>query len=1416
LIGVFGGADLSAYMFSLQGDAGIMKDIGPIGLAVGTDKDYLTTRVAYKLNLQGPAITVQTACSSSLVAVCQACKELILGECDLALAGGTGAGTWLEAGYFWQEGGILSPDGHCRAFDASAAGTIFGTGGAVVLLKRYQAAIQDGDHIYAVIRGFAVNNDGSERVGYTAPGIEGQKRVISAALEMSGVQADTISYIEAHGTGTKLGDPIEIAALTQVFRAQTERSQFCAVGSVKTNIGHLGAAAGVAGLVKTALALKKRTLPPSLNFENPNPNIDFKNSPFFIIDRVRVWESRTTKRRAGINSFGIGGTNAHVLVEEAPDRVECEVARPWQILPVSAKTDTALERAAVNLTTWLQAEPGANLADIAYTLQLGRQAFRHRRALLAETNNITESANALITADPKRVFSATVPNPEPKIVFLFPGQGSQYVGMARDLYHLEPTFREHVDWCSEVMAAESGLDLREILYPSDSSDLRYSQCAEQLSQTEITQPALFTIEFALASLWMSWGVGPDAMVGHSIGEYVAACLAGVMSVPDALRLVIARGRLMQSMPPGAMLAVHLAAKEIRRFAPNDVSIAAENSPSLCVLSGTVSSIEELEAELAEASVHFSRLRTSHAFHSQMMEPIVKPFVDRVRQVKLKPPTHPFVSNLTGTWITLEQATDPEYWGQHLRWTVRFGQNVQALQDGNSAVLLEVGPGQTLTSLALQTVGPQAVVAHSLPSVQDSNPACQTLMAAVSTLWVNGAGISWSALHSGERRLRVPLPTYPFERQHFRVRTSAPAAKARAGLSSSSAKLDPADWFYTPNWKMAPLAGLEETAGTGSWIVLGGTDPNLELVLSGLGTPGDQIRARFVLSGNAPQTADYNVIDPSDPASFRDLLRDVSPVQGTVRILCWFDEDRKRRMPWRDKHFETAPEFYSLMYLAKAIGREITTQRVEITVVTRGGAQVSPLESVSPHQAMLTGAGKVVAQEIQNVKLRVLDLPCSGEESAQGAFIHAICAELKSALSDPFVALRKSGRWIVEYNSHHLEPTAAARRLRRRGVYVITGGLGGMGLTFARSLAVRWQARLILISRSKLPERAEWAAWLTTHVENDSTSRKIREIQAMESVGAEVMSVSADVADPAAMQGVAALIREHFGVVNGVIHAAGIAGGNLIQLRSADKAAAVLAPKVKGTEILYQVFAAGGSLDFFVLCSALAGILGGFGQIDYAAANAYLDAFAIGHASRRTLVVSVGWDAWDEVGMAVETERRADVRAVVERTLQTAMTPTEGIRVLDCILGGDACQVEVSTIPLEPRLRTALQLPTAAELSSLLPAVPRRDPRPALSTSYEAPRTRTERVVAELWSEVLGIGGIGIHDSFFECGGHSLHAVQLLSKIHDVFPAEIAIAKLFDAPTIAELCHLLDVSCESGPPTAEASSHAEAQFEHRDL
>ncbi|MEV6345246.1 amino acid adenylation domain-containing protein [Actinoplanes sp. NPDC051851] len=835
--GVYAGVGESSYlMHNLLPNRELVQRVGAFQTALGNDKDFVPTRVSYKLDLHGPSVSVQTGCSTSLVAVHMAAQALLAGECDIALAGGA---TVIAArrGYRHEAGGILSADGHCRAFDSEATGAVPSSGAGVVVLRRLADAIADGDVIHAVIRGSAINNDGSRKVGFTAPSVDGQADVIAEALGVSGVAPETISYVEAHGTGTPLGDPIEVAALRAVFG--TAGAGRIALGSVKSNVGHLDTAAGVVGLIKTVLAMTARQLPPSLHVRTPNPRLELDGSPLRVNTALTDWTGDVL--RAGVSSFGIGGTNAHVVLESAPPSPATAGPDRPQLLPLSAATPAALEATAARLAAHLRSGGSPALADVAFTLQQGRWRLPYRRFVVAI--DLAGAVDALGTATPEHR-PAQDDAGDRRVVFGFPGQGTQRVGMGHALYRGEPVFRAALDEIAGALAPEFGEDLRDLLYPADGQS---DAARERITLTRYAQPALFAVQYALATLWQSWGVRPSAMLGHSVGELVAACVAGVLSPADASRLVAARGRLMQAAEPGAMVAVPLAEDEVLPMLGEHLAVAAVNGPRQCVVSGPHAAVEALEAALADRAVTFTRLRTSHAFHSPSMDAAAAAFTAEAARLPLAAPRIPFVSNVTGTWITDAQATDPAYWGRQLRAPVRFADGLAACADPD-ALWLEAGVGGALTGLAASSGAFRATVAGLDPE----SDAHREALTAAGRLWCHGAAVDFPAMHGAHRPRRVPLPTYPFQRERHWVRPPATRpAEATSLLSAHTFR------------RTAPLP--LPLASPAAWQVVGEPAELLAGVNVTGGRPGAGVLHTALLDPEAPLSI------PADPPEGRTVL-----------------------------------------------------------------------------------------------------------------------------------------------------------------------------------------------------------------------------------------------------------------------------------------------------------------------------------------------------------------------------------------------------------------------------------------------------------------------------------------------------------------------------------------------------------------
>jgi amino acid adenylation domain-containing protein len=821
LVGVYAGiGSMSYYIRNLLPDQQLLDSVGPLRMSIGNEKSFASTMVSFKLDLKGPSVNVDTACSTSLVAVHQACQSLLSYECDMALAGGVSLDIPQKIGMHYKEGSIISPDGKCRPFDADAKGTVKGNGAGIVVLKRLVDAIEDGDTIYAVVKGTAINNDGSLKVGYTASSIEGQAEVITEALSRAEIDPASMRFIEAHGTGTILGDPIEINALSQVYQQHSDDKGFCAVGSVKANVGHLDIAAGVAGVIKSTMALHHKVLPPSINYESANPNIDFENSPFFVNTKLLPLVAQDQPIHAGVSSFGIGGSNAHVILGQSPAFNSEPSSRDQQLLVVSAKSQTSLDNQLISLGKHFATNKDINLADAAYTLQLGRNEYPMRAAVVGRdleklSQTLEQQGNGIATKKAERENA--------NVYFMFPGQGAQHLTMTADLYNSEPVFGKAVDECARLFATHLGFDIKDVIFGNEDE----SKLNDTLNSTLGSQPALFTIEYAMAQLWLSLGVQPNGMIGHSLGEYVAACLAGVFSVEDATKLISKRATLMNAMKPGSMLMVHLSAEDAAPYINDSCCLAANNGPNICVLSADTDTIEGLFEQFEQQQIVSRILHTSHAFHSHMLEPMLNDFAAAVGEIDLQAPNMPYISNVSGDWIDADQATSPQYWVSHLRGTVQFGKGVNTILQDKKAVLLEVGPGQVLTTLTKRSFGLDAVV-PSARHAKDSRNDVEHWLNAVGNLWLEGVNIDWQTLHNEDNRRRIALPTYQFDKQTYWVgigQTSDNAAvvvgtqaQSRQQTEDLSANKTATD-LITHLWQEA--FGLERIAPADNFFALGG-------------------------------------------------------------------------------------------------------------------------------------------------------------------------------------------------------------------------------------------------------------------------------------------------------------------------------------------------------------------------------------------------------------------------------------------------------------------------------------------------------------------------------------------------------------------------------------------------------------------
>jgi len=1326
LIGVFGAAATSSYLLHNLNGNGRAAAAGAV-LGTGNFADFLTTRVSYKLNLGGPAFTLQTACSGSLVAVHVAAQSLLNFECDAALAGGVVVNLPQDSGYIYHEEGVTSPDGRCRPFDAQAQGTIFGSGVGVVALRRLADAQREGDRVLAVLKGSAINNDGAVKAGFTAPAIAGQAEVISEALANAGVTADEISYVEAHGTATPLGDPIEVAALTKAFRETTNRRGFCALGSVKSNIGHLDAAGGVAGLIKTVLALHHRELPASLHFRTPNPKIDFANSPFTVNATRRAWPvpADSKPRRAGVSAFGVGGTNAHVILEEAPAvaaRSASERPGRRHVLTLSARSETALAAATTALAERLEQWPDEALPAAVQTLREGRRALEHRRVVVAADR--TDAVAALRERDAARVATGRVKPGVREVAFLFPGQGAQVVNMGRELAEAEPVFRAAFEHCMALFAPFLGESLVAVVHPPGEAN---AAAEARLRRTDLAQPALFAVEYALAQLWQSWGVKPAALLGHSLGEVTAACVAGVFSLEDAVRIVAARGRLMQALPEGAMLAVTLPPAELKPHLTPVLSLAIVNGPRACVVAGADPEIAALEDTLRERGVMARRLPTSHAFQSHLMEPVVAPLLAEMKQVELHPPKVPFLSNVTGRWITATEATDPAYWARQLRQTVYFADGLRELAKEPNRLFVEVGPGRILAGLARpnMTAGDTRSVWASLPDARERKSEAATVLGTLGRLWIAGAPVDWRAFRGAEPPARLELPTYPFEHQRFWI--DPERAEERNPAQGPLERAPFEKWFYAPVWKQAVAARPLPIAG--AWIVVGDAD--------GVGAA---LAAKLTEAG-------ATVVEHPAGVAWAETLRRAQSSEQPLRGIVATDFLAVR------SEAAALEAFNQLISLAAAWMEAGAGQSVDLLLPTRAVHAVLGTDAVEPAGALAAGLAQVLPMELPMLNTRQVDFPVEADSQAIASHL---LREAVRADDVRLAAWRADSRWVTHFEPLPV-PTSATGLARDGGVYVITGGFGGIGLALAGMLAKSARVRLLLVSRR-------------------GGAGQAATIDKLQGQGAEVLPVAADIATARGWADVFDAAKARWGAVTGLIHAAGVPGKTIAARKTAPEAAAVFAAKVNGTAALAEVLR-GETLEWVVLCSSLAVWSGSAGQSDYVAANAYLDAQAARWRKQGIRATSINWDLWRDVGMGVKEAQGNPF----------AISPAEGGAALQRAFAADRAQVIVSTGALPQRFAAV----TVMAKSGDDPAASRpRYPRPALTTEFVPPAPGLEEQVAGQWAALLGLDRVGADDNFFELGGDSLTAMQAIAAIRGATGATVAVTTFYDQPTPRRLTPLV--------------------------
>ncbi len=1300
---------------------------------IGTSSSITSGRLSYLFDFQGPNLTVDTACSSSLVATHLACQSLHSGESNLALVGGINTNLLPENVVNACKMGMLSHQGRCHTFDASADGFVIGEGCGVVVLKRLSDAQADQDTILAVIRGSATNQDGQSN-GLTAPSKLAQEAVIRQALAHARIDPLRVSYVEAHGSATSLGDPIEIGALAATLGQSRTSEQPLMIGSVKTNIGHLAGAAGIAGLIKTVLALTHKEIPPHLHFKEPNPYIHWNACPVVIPTSCMPWPEQESARVAGVSSFGWSGTNAHLLLEEAPETgTKCQSHRKQSLLTLSAKTASALERVTDNLLLYLKQHSEANLADVAYTYQTGRALLSHRRTLVCE--NVEDAIAALENPAGERVLTGVSKEKHRSLAFLLPGTCSHEVDIIEELCLQEPLFRECVETCSRLLETYVGIDLRAAITRA-STGLTANECAAH--QPALTQLMTFVIDYALARLLMSWGLRPDALVGSGVGSYVVACLAGVFTLEEAMAL----------------------------------------------------------------AAYGEEITTEQAANVLPLHTLPEPQIS-------------CLSNMTGTWMTPAQATDPNRWIEEMRRPSFCGSGAEVLLQGSERVFLEVGIGQQLGSILKQHSHHDS---QRLPFIFACWPNTQSeqsdspLLTTLAELWLAGVSIDWQGFSAHEQHTHIVLPTYPFERLRYWIETRRPAKKGATtstGLDTAFSELKrekTSDWLYFPGWKSSrphePLTCLNCLSETTGWLfLLDDCGVGAELIAQlRLHQPNIiAVRAGQVFRRDAEGSY---TIHPTRPLHYETMFKELR-TRGYKEIhivhMWTLTNAENASQTCAAGGFETEIQqgFYSVLTLVQAL-EHLSFDACHIALVSNDLHSVHDDEAIEPEKAMLLGPCLTIPFEYPDITCRSIDVQLATTDVEQSeAVLSHLLGEITSSAHEAIVALRGNHRWLPSVERCEPEEQVdAPQTLRERGVYLITGGFGGIGLAMAEYLARTVQARLVLVGRSALPPREEWSGLVATLAEEDRLGRQLHAIQRMEAAGAQVLTLCADVTSEAQMQHVLDQTIAEFGELHGVLHAAGIPGIGLLQLKTVEQAAKVLAPKVQGTLVLDKILAPY-ELDFLALFSSVTTTTGGGpGQTDYIAANAFLDAYAERNWKRhgRTIVINWGewqWNAWEEGLTGYNNETQVFFK---EHRQHFGITFAEGTEVFERVLATRLPRVLVSTQDMQKFTEfltslTVTNLGTSAQPTSKARPV---YPRPALASSYTPPRTRLEQTIVDLWEELLGIVPVGTQDNFFELGGNSLVGINLVARLRktlqlDTFPAHI----LYEAPSISDIAQYIE-------------------------
>ncbi|OFX87034.1 MAG: hypothetical protein A2X00_10635 [Bacteroidetes bacterium GWE2_32_14] len=1378
-ISLFASGSSSTNWEMLINQSEISNQIGQFNSVLFSRIDYLATRIAYKFNLKGQSVFISTACSSSLVAIHLACRSLLAGECNMALAAGSSLSILPQDGYIYQKDMIFSSDGHCRAFDESADGTVRGQGGGVIVLKLLDDAIKDRDHIYAIIKGTATNNDGCQKIGYTAPSVEAQADVVKNAMLFGEVEPSTISFVETHGTGTNLGDPIEIEALKLAFN--TKEKNFCGIGSVKTNIGHLDNASGIAGFIKTVLAIKNKTIPPTLNFKNPNHKIDFENSPFYVNCELKDIIDKKESIRAGVSSFGIGGTNAHVVLEEFNQEKKHSLSRNNHLILLSAKSEKSLDMATLQIQKYISVNKDVNLPDLSYTLQIGRGNYEYKRIIVS--SSIQELRETLNNENSKGIQTFYTENIKKDLAFVFCGIGSQYRNLGEQLYKSEKVFSDEVNTCISFIDKQYNIDCKKLLFSSDNFN-SLIDIRENIEDFEESQLVTFIIEYALAKLLIYWGILPNVLIGYSFGEYVAACIAEIYTLEDALTLIIERGKLIKKINYGKMLSIPLSQELVLPYLDNRISVAIDNGIS-CIVGGLPDDISEFHSKMKNEGFLCMEVNNPYAIHTHLMKPIIQDFREILRNIKFQQPKYPIISNLTGSFIESEKIACPEYWLDHLCNKVKFSEGIAKLLENDNLAIIEIGAGRSLCNI-IDQISPRKKGQHlinTLPAKQERQADDKYFLKKIGQLWLYGVEINWTKYYENEERYKLSLPTYPFARSKFdRVINEYLQKDNSINTKEISREEDIANWFYVPIWKRTVNSlnnyKLLENKNE-KWLFFTDNNKKWSFLFNDLNLlPIEIIK---VVKGDSYVKLDKNnyVFNHLNIDNYKYLFTSLNNDNLIPdRIIYIWDVNQSEDAQLTKSYFEACQYngLYSVLHLIKNI-TNYNIKNLKINILTSNVFQVNGLENIDPSKSTIIGSINSIHQEYPFIKCTIIDVESLKNKNL---ILKWIKSDIANDTRENFVAYRNNFRWIKEYQQFRLEAYDITKiPLKKNGVYIITGGLGKIGQSIAKYLGYNYHAKIILTGRNKFPEMRMWEDIISSESEDVWVKKSINVFQSIINCGGKLIIKDIDVTDEEGMISFISEVEDKWGKIDGVIHAAGNMIGGSFQ-KAINQTTIIdlneqFVSKVYGTNVLYNIFKEKNP-DFVLLISSLSSILGGIGFYSYAAASNYLDSVS-------QLLFHKGVKNWISVNWADWSFRTLNNNEIGDFKSAYSINPEDGIKTFERVLGNlDINQIVVSAGSLSERIKKWVSLENFNENISQKSKIIKRK-KPILLTKSILPETELEKQLTTYWEDFFGYSELGIYDNFFELGGDSLKALMILSKIHKEFNVIIPLSEFFNDPTI---------------------------------